>query len=58
MFSIFKTDPVKKLRQNYQAKLEQAMRAQRNGDIKTYSYITAEAEGILKEIEALEAGNK
>jgi len=31
------------------------MLAQRNGDIKSYSFITAEAEGLLKEIEALEA---
>ncbi len=58
MFSLFKSDPVKKLRKTYHAKLEQAMLAQRNGDIKSYSFITAEAEGLLKEIEALEAGTK
>jgi hypothetical protein len=56
MLSLFKSDPTKKLRKHYHAKLEQAMQAQRKGDIKTYSFITAEAEALLKEIEALEAG--
>jgi hypothetical protein len=54
MFSIFKTDPIKKLNKSYEAKLEQAMFAQRNGDIKSYSMITAEAEVIANEIKALE----
>jgi len=58
MFSLFKSDPEKKLRKRYQATLERAMLAQRNGDIKSYSFITAEAEGILKEIKALEAVEK
>ena len=55
MFSLFRSDPVKKLRKSYHAKLEQAMLAQRNGDIISFSFMTAEAEGLLKEIEALEA---
>jgi len=54
MFSLFKSDPTKKLRKRYHAKLEEAMLAQRKGDIKTYSFITAEAEELLKEIEGLE----
>ncbi|MFT5814573.1 MAG: hypothetical protein ACI9VT_002334, partial [Psychroserpens sp.] len=53
MFSIFKSDPLKKLNKRYEAKLEQAMHAQRNGDIKGYAMITAEAEKIAVEIEAL-----
>ena len=57
MFSLFKSDPLKKLRKAYDAKLEKAMLAQRDGDIKTYSMLTAEAEDILKEIEALEKGS-
>ena len=44
MFSLFKSDPSKKLRKRYQATLERAMLAQRGGDIKSYSFITAEAE--------------
>jgi len=58
MFSIFKTDPIKKLNKAYEAKLEQAMHAQRNGDIKSYAMITAEAELIANEIQALEKSKK
>jgi hypothetical protein len=58
MFSIFKKDPVKKLNKLYEAKLEQAMHAQRNGDIKSYSMITAEAENIAIEIKELENSTK
>lgn len=58
MFSIFKKDPLKKLNKKYEAKLEQAMHAQRNGDIKGYSMITAEAEEIANEIQTLKRGNK
>ncbi|NRD72349.1 Lacal_2735 family protein [Shewanella sp. VB17] len=54
MFSLFKNDPIKKLEKLYAAKLEQAMHAQRNGDIKSYSMITAEAEKIEIQIIALE----
>jgi hypothetical protein len=53
MFSFFKSDPVKKLNKIYEAKLEQAMHAQRNGDIKGYAMITAEAEEISERITAL-----
>ncbi len=58
MFSIFKKDPLKKLNKKYEAKLEQAMHAQRNGDIKGYSMITVEAEEIANEIQALKSDNK
>lgn len=53
MFSIFKRDPVKKLNKAYEAKLEQAMQAQRKGDIRTYSMLTAEAELIENQIDEL-----
>ena len=55
MFSFFKSDPVKKLEKQYEAKLEQAMLAQRNGDIKTYSQLTFEAEEIRKQIDEAES---
>ncbi|MGR6874730.1 DUF6435 family protein [Pseudomonas sp. HK3] len=55
MFSLFKQDPVKKLKKAYMTKLEQAMNAQRNGDIKAYSLITSEAEAIREEIERMES---
>jgi hypothetical protein len=54
MFSLFKKDPIKKLNKTYEAKLEQAMHAQRNGDIKSYSMLTEEAEKINQEILAIE----
>jgi hypothetical protein len=54
MFGLFKSNPTKKLRKQYDIKLEQAMQAQRKGDIKTYSMLTADAEAIWKQIEALE----
>lgn len=47
MFSIFKSDPVKKLRKAYYDKLEQAMSAQRKGDIESYSRLSSEAEDIM-----------
>lgn len=54
MFSLFKSDPLKKLNKQYSAMLEKAMHAQRNGDIKSYSLLTNEAEQLLKEIEKIE----
>ncbi|GIU02865.1 MULTISPECIES: DUF6435 family protein [Shewanella] len=58
MFSIFKSNPLKKLNQRYAAKLEQAMHAQRKGDIRAYSMLTAEAEQIENQIKAVELTNK
>jgi hypothetical protein len=55
MFSIFKIDPIKKLRKSYKLKLEQAMLAQRNGDIKSYSFMSQDAQNIWEEIQTLEA---
>lgn len=54
MFGLFKSNPTKKLRKQYDALLEKAMYAQRNGDIKTYSMLTAQSEELWKEIERLE----
>lgn len=58
MFSIFKKDSVKKLTKIYMAKLEEGMHAQRNGDIKSYSRISTEAEAVRIEIEALKEQRK
>ena len=55
MFSIIKTNPLKKLQKQYDTKLEQAMLAQRNGDIRGYSQITAEAEVIYLKLQQLKA---
>ncbi len=53
MFGIFKKDPKKKLEKKRLELLEKSVHAQRNGDIKTYSFLVAEAEKIEKEIELL-----
>ncbi|WP_137221445.1 DUF6435 family protein [Shewanella sp. MEBiC00475] len=58
MLSFFKPNPAKKLRKSYDLILEQAMQAQRKGDIKTYSLLTAESEQIWDKITALEATSK
>lgn len=56
MLSIFKSDPTKKLKKQYAEKLEKAMLAQRNGDIRSYSMLTAEAEEIREKLENNERG--
>lgn len=53
MFKLFKKDPVNALKKQYAQKLVEALQYQRNGDIKTYSILTQEAEKILEEIDAL-----
>ncbi|MEX1665559.1 DUF6435 family protein [Zhongshania arctica] len=53
MFSFLKKDPIKKLNKLYLQKLEEAMYAQRNGDIRSYSTITSEAEDIRIKMDAL-----
>ena len=58
MFSIFKKDPTKKLNKELSIKLEQAMQAQRKGDIRTYSQLSFEAQEIDKKIVELESSLK
>ncbi|MFP6849145.1 MAG: DUF6435 family protein [Pseudomonas sp.] len=54
MFGLFKSDPVKKLRKQYSAKLEEAMLAQRNGDIRSYATLSEEAQELWAQLEPLE----
>lgn len=51
MFKFLRRDPTRKLRKQYDAKLEQAMLAQRRGDIKSYSMLTSEAEQLWQELQ-------
>lgn len=53
MFGFLKTDPKKKLDQEYKALLEQAMQAQRSGDIRKYSELTEMAEAKKAELDQL-----
>ena len=55
MFNLFKSSPDKKIRKQYLAKLEKAMHAQRNGKIREYSLLTAEAEALREKLELLQA---
>lgn len=55
MFSFLKRDPVKKLRQQYDAKAEQAMLAQRKGDMRLFADLTSEAEELWAQLEKLQA---
>jgi hypothetical protein len=53
MFNFFKRDPVKKLREQYDAKAEQAMLAQRKGDMRLFADLTAEAEELWAQYQQL-----
>ena len=55
MFGWLKPDPVKKLRKAYDQKLEQAMHAQRNGDMRLFADLAAEAEELWAQFEKLQA---
>ena len=53
MFGWLKPDPVKKLDKDYHDKLEQAMQAQRKGDIRLYGELTAQAEQLRMELQSM-----
>lgn len=57
MFSIFKSDPVKKLKKQLVQKQEQAMLAQRSGDLRKFAAITEESDVLIKQIQQLEANS-
>jgi len=54
MFGLFKKDPSKKLKKQHARIQEQAMMAQRNGNIRKYSELSAEADQLWQKIEQLE----
>lgn len=49
--SLFKRDPSKRLKQEYQQKMESAMYAMRRGDIRENAKLVAEAEEIKVRID-------
>jgi hypothetical protein len=53
MFSLFKSDPVKKLEDKRKKLLEEAMHVQRSGDLKLYAQKIVAIDQLEKEIEAL-----
>lgn len=48
---LFRRDPVKKLQKSYQQKMEAAMQAMRNGDVRQNALLVAQAEKIRQEID-------
>ena len=50
---LFKRDPTKKLQKAYQQKMEAAMHALRNGDVRENSRLVAEADEMRAELEKL-----
>lgn len=56
MFGLFGKNPVKRLQKEHEDLLTKAFEAQRNGNIRLYSTLTAEAEVIRAKIEEHESG--
>ncbi|MCE8002634.1 DUF6435 family protein [Billgrantia ethanolica] len=56
MFAIFRRDPTKRLQKAYERKLEEAMLASRNGDMRANAALTEQAEALRLEIERLKRG--
>ncbi|MBD1390779.1 Lacal_2735 family protein [Neiella sp. HB171785] len=54
MFNLFKSNPSKKMRKERDLLLKNAMLAQRRGDIRTYSMLSADADQLSREIDELE----
>ena len=54
MFGLFNRDPKKALHKQYMALMKEARDLQRSGKIPELARKTAEADAVLKEIEALE----
>lgn len=52
--NLFRRDPLKKAQTAYQLKLKEAMKAQRSGDIRSYSRLSAEASSLLQDLEAVQ----
>ena len=53
MFKWFRKDSTEKLMKQYEAKLSEAMIAQRNGDIRSYSSLSQEADDIYQKIKPI-----
>ena len=55
MFSLFKGSPLKKWQKQHELLSTRAFQAQRNGNIRLYSTLTAEAETLREKIENLKS---
>ncbi|MCG8389293.1 MAG: DUF6435 family protein [Cytophagales bacterium] len=57
MFSLFKSDPLKKLKKKKSQMLEEAMQVQRSGDLKLYAKKMEAIEALELEIKKLQQAN-
>ena len=57
MFGLFKRSPLKKWQKEHEALVTKAFQAQRNGNIRLYSTLTAEAETLREKIDDLKNEN-
>ena len=55
MFALFKRSPLKKWEKEHGLLVTRAFNAQRNGDIRLYSTLTAEAEALREKIDDLKS---
>ncbi len=53
VFGLFKSSPTKKWQKQHDLLVTKAFQAQRNGNIRLYSDLTAEAEALREKIEEL-----
>ena len=58
MFGLFKSSPVKKWQKEHAVLVSKAFNAQRNGNIRLYSSLTAEAEALREKIDQYEGEDK
>ncbi|MEZ5569884.1 MAG: DUF6435 family protein [Halioglobus sp.] len=54
MLGLFKRSPLKQFQKEHETLAYRAFQAQRNGDIRLYSTLTAEAEALREKIEKLQ----
>ncbi|MDL0431331.1 DUF6435 family protein [Marinobacter sp. TBZ242] len=54
MLGFLKGNPKKKLQKEYEAKLQKALHAQRNGDLRTHGTLMEEAEKIYAELQKMD----
>ncbi|GAB2690797.1 DUF6435 family protein [Aliiglaciecola sp. 3_MG-2023] len=58
MFGLLKTNPIKKLRKQYDEKLTQSMQAKHDGNMQDYAKFNGEAEALFAKIEQYEMNSK
>lgn len=58
MFGLFKKSPLKKLEKEHEILATRAFQAQRNGNIRLYSSLTADAEKLREKIENLKQSSE